>query len=34
MTAENFDHALDALAEAKPFKAFTVVLNGGRKFEV
>jgi hypothetical protein len=34
MTAENFDHALDALAEAKPFKVFTVVLNGGRKFEV
>jgi hypothetical protein len=34
MTAENFDKALDALAEAKPFKVFTVVLNGGRKFEV
>ena len=34
MTAENFDKALDALVEAKPFQVFTVVLNGGRKFEV
>ena len=34
MTAENFDHVLDALREVRPFRVFTVELNGGFRFEV
>jgi hypothetical protein len=34
MTAEKFDHVLNALAERMPFQVFTVELHGGRRFEV
>ena len=34
MTAENFDKALNSLAEKKPFTVFTVELHGGQRFEV
>jgi hypothetical protein len=34
MTAENFDHALRALQDRKPFRVFTVELHGGERFEV
>ncbi len=34
MTAENFDAVLRRLQEARPFRIFTVELNGGERFEV
>jgi hypothetical protein len=34
MTAENFDHALRALQDRRPFRVFTVELHGGERFEV
>lgn len=34
MTAENFQHVIDALAKRNPFHPFTVELVGGRRFEV
>lgn len=34
MTAENFDHVLDALRQHQPFRVFTVELHGGQRFEV
>ena len=34
MTAENFDHVLQALRQRKPFQVFTVELAGGHRFEV
>ena len=34
MTAENFDHALRALQEQRPFQIFTIELNGGDRFEI
>jgi hypothetical protein len=34
MTADNFDHVLNTLAEIRPFRVFTVELNGGKRFEV
>lgn len=34
MTKENFSQVLDALAENKPFRVFTVELSGGRRLEV
>jgi hypothetical protein len=34
MTAENFDRVLRGLQEFKPFRVFTVELNGGHRFEV
>ena len=34
MTAENFEHILRELGERKPYRVFTVKLNGGRRFEV
>ncbi|MGI8982508.1 MAG: hypothetical protein ACR2FY_25020 [Pirellulaceae bacterium] len=34
MTTENFDHVLEALRELRPFRVFTVELNGGKRFEV
>jgi hypothetical protein len=34
MTAENFDLALRELQEKRPYRIFTVELNGGRRFEI
>jgi len=34
MTAENFDQVLIALRSVKPYRVFTVELNGGQRFEV
>ena len=34
MTADNFDNILTSLQQYKPFRVFTVELNGGRRFEV
>jgi hypothetical protein len=34
MTAENFDQMLTALRSLKPYRVFTVELNGGQRFEV
>jgi hypothetical protein len=34
MTADNFDHVLNTLAQRKPFQFFTVEFKGGRRFEV
>jgi hypothetical protein len=34
MTAENFDQVLDGLRRLRPFRVFTVELNGGQRFEV
>lgn len=34
MTQENFENMLEAFLAAKPFRIFTVRLNGGRRFEV
>ena len=34
MTQENFENMLEAFLAAKPFRIFTVGLNGGRRFEV
>jgi hypothetical protein len=34
MTAENFDQRLTALRSLKPYRVFTVELNGGQRFEV
>ncbi len=34
MTAEHFDQVLIALREVKPFRFFSVELQGGRRFEV
>ncbi len=34
MTAADFNTALLALLEAKPFRRFTVTLNDGQSFEV
>lgn len=34
MTAENFDHTLQAFQNQSPFRPFTVVLLSGRQFEV
>ena len=34
MTAENFDSVLKALSLTRPFKAFTIELEDGRRFEI
>ena len=34
MTADNFDHTLQAFRDRSPFRPFTVVLHSGRQFEV
>src|ERR1700676_5577737 len=34
MTAEHFQETLEALIFAKPFKAFTIELNTGQRFEI
>ena len=34
MTAENFDMILDKMRHSKPYRVFTVELNGGERFEV
>jgi hypothetical protein len=34
MTADNFGNILTGLQQIKPFRVFTVELNGGRRFEV
>lgn len=34
MTADNFENLLVPLLERRPFRVFTVELNGGNKFEV
>lgn len=34
MTADNFEHTLQAFRERSPFRPFTVVLLSGRQFEV
>jgi hypothetical protein len=34
MTAENFDNVLTGLRERQPYQVFTVVLNGGERFEI
>lgn len=34
MTPENFDHVLKSLRQLQPFRAFSVELLGGRRFEV
>lgn len=34
MTADNFDHTLQAFRDRAPFRPFTVVLMSGRQFEV
>ncbi len=34
MTAENFNTLLEGLRQRQPFQVFTVVLNGGERFEV
>lgn len=33
MTAESFDHTLQAFRDRAPFQPFTVVLHSGRQFE-
>jgi len=34
VTAENFDQILESLLSRRPFRLFTVELNGGSRFEV
>jgi hypothetical protein len=34
MTEEHFDRVLNGLRLEQPFRVFTVVLNGGKRFEV
>ena len=34
MTSENFDTVLNSLREFRPYRVFTVELNGGQQFEV
>jgi hypothetical protein len=34
MTAENFDETLQTLMTRQPFRAFTVELHGGERFEI
>lgn len=34
MTADNFDRVLNDLKQRKPFRVFTIELNGGQRFEV
>ena len=34
MTADNFNSVLTSLQQIKPYRVFTVELNGGRRFEV
>ncbi|MCC6492443.1 MAG: hypothetical protein IT424_05425 [Pirellulales bacterium] len=34
MTAEHFDHTLRAFQKRAPFKAFTVELGSGQRFQV
>lgn len=34
MTSENFDSVLNSLREIRPYRVFTVELNGGKQFEV
>jgi hypothetical protein len=34
MTADNFTNVLTTLQQIKPYRVFTVELNGGRRFEV
>jgi hypothetical protein len=34
MTADNFENTLEELLTRKPFRAFTIELNTGRRFEI
>ena len=34
MTADNFDNILTELRQLRPFRIFTVELNGGDRFEI
>ncbi len=34
MTAESFEQVLEGLRQIRPFRVFTVELNGGYRFEV
>jgi hypothetical protein len=34
VTAENFDHLLEAMLSRDPFQIFTIELHGGRRFEI
>ena len=34
MTSENFDTVLNSLREFRPYRVFTVELNGGDRFEI
>ena len=34
MTAESFEKALIAVCDAEPFRAFTIELQDGRRFEI
>ena len=34
MTEAHFDHLLTELRDQQPFRIFTVILQGGRRFEV
>jgi hypothetical protein len=34
VTAENFDHLLEAMLSQDPFRIFTIELHGGRRFEI
>ena len=34
MTSENFDTVLNSLREFRPYRVFTVELNGGMQFKV
>lgn len=34
MTSENFDRVFSGLSERRPFRVFTVELNGGQRFEI
>ena len=34
MTADNFDQVLRTLQDTRPYKIFTIELNGGQRFEI
>jgi hypothetical protein len=34
MTADNFDQVLRTLQDKRPYKIFTIELNGGQRFEI
>ncbi len=34
MTADNFDDAINSLADARPFRVFVIELHGGTRYEI